>query len=134
MPREHILHEADETADDAHGEESEDDDDRGDVLLEELAHEQREDHGCEAGNQGVEVLLERGGLDLIKTVGAERGVLRKGALDAIGVAVNLEPVNIGTSLLLNRGDNRLEADGTQRWTSTPMMNIPRMGGALVILP
>ena len=84
MPREHILHEAEETADDAHGEESQDDDNRADLLLEELAAQQRQQHGGQARNELVEVALERGGLDLIKTGRAERGVLRKGALDAIG--------------------------------------------------
>ena len=109
--RSRSLEQADEAADDAHAKEGEDDDDRRDVLLQQLAHEQREGHGCEAGDQGVEVLLEGGDLHLVKAVGTERGVLRERALDALGIAGDGRPVNIGTSLLLNRGDNRLEADG-----------------------
>ena len=49
-------------AEDTNGEHANDDDDRGDLLLEEPAAQQRDGHGSKAGDQLVEVGLERGDL------------------------------------------------------------------------
>jgi len=106
-----LLHEAEKTTDDAHAKEAEDDDDRRDLLLEEAAAEQRQAHRGEAGDELVEVLLEGYGLDLVKAGGAERGILRKRALDTIGIGSDLRPVDVGTRLLRDRGDDRRERDG-----------------------
>ena len=57
-----VLHDAGKAGDDADGEQGNDDDDRGDLLLEQLAAQEREAHGGKAGDQLVEIGLERGHL------------------------------------------------------------------------
>ena len=114
-PLENRLHEAQETSDDTHGEERQDDGDRGDVLLQELAAQQREAYGSQARDELVEVVLKRGDLDRIKGGATNRVVLSQCFLDAIGTT----------------GVKEID---TQRWTRAPMMNIPRMEAPSVTLP
>ena len=80
----YILHEAEQTTDDAHGEEGQDDDDRADLLLEQLAAQKREQHGGEAGDELVEVLLQRRDLRGVQGGGTDGVVLGQGLLDALG--------------------------------------------------
>lgn len=127
---------------DANGKHANDDDDRGDLLLEEPAAQQRHADSRQAGDQLVEVGLERGDLLNLEARGTKGGVLGEGAVNrvrntlaaAVSGLGDGVPVNVSTLGLGDRGDDRRKGDGNQRWTSEPMTNIPRMEAPSVILP
>ena len=112
---------------DTNGEHANDDDNRGDLLLEEPAAQQRDGHGRETGDQLVEVGLECGDLVDAQAGGAKRAVLGQRALNgvrhalaaAVGGLGDGVPVDVGTLGLGDRGDNRGELDGHPRGWRRP---------------
>ena len=54
------LHESDQMEKDTHDEEAEDDNDRGNFLLQQVHAEESQQQSCKSGNQRVQVVLKSG--------------------------------------------------------------------------
>ncbi len=80
------------------------------LLLEQLAAQEREAHGGKAGDQLIEIGLERGHLGDLEAGGTERRELAQGLMDALSTRGQARPIDIGAGGLLNRGDDRGEGD------------------------
>ena len=103
------LHDSEYVENNTYDEEAEDDDDRGDFLLEQIHAQEGQQQSCKSGYQGIQVVLHCGDLGRIK--GHAGMELADGSLDALGAGRKVCPVNVSAFGQLDFRYFEGEADG-----------------------